>query len=238
MQVVEHNRELDQYILMAAVREDLLNQLIEENKPYIMSRVIRYAPGSSPDDRDDLFSIGLSAFFEAVKSFRPERGHFYPFADVVLRRRIIDGMRRSIRQDVEVPILEEDEEGSELSRPVLDASIEAYGKEREREALIDEIDQFTEELAAYGISMDSLARHSPKHKELKRVYRSILDQIAQDEDVKHYIFKKRVYPVKKIAEITGISQKKLERSRIYMIAAMIILCGDYNLLSEYIPAGR
>jgi RNA polymerase sigma factor len=227
--------ELDQHILDAIGSDERINKLIEDNKPYIQSRVSRYAPYSDHDSIEDLFSIGLMAFYEAVKTYSPTKGHFYPFADIVIRRRVIDALRKGSKDDAELTILDDDEEEIGASKPVLAASMELFRRETEQNALIMEIEQFKSELEGMGITMDALAKHSPKHATLKASYKEIIKKIRNDADVRNAILEKKYFPVKRISEITNISPKKLERSRIYILAAMIIVYGEYSLLAEYLP---
>lgn len=227
--------ELDQIILDARATDYGLDKLIEENKSYVQSRVLRYAPNTDLFERDDLYSIALLAFYEAVRAYSPDKGHFYPFADVVLHRRLIDELRRSSRSDAELVILDNIEEESGESIPIQSASLDNYERDSENSALQLEVEQFVAELEAMGITLASLEKRSPKHAALKKVYLEILRKIKDDDEVKKAIFVKHYYPIKKISEITQISPKKLERSRIYIIAAMLIICGDYSRLAEYIP---
>jgi RNA polymerase sigma factor len=237
-QAAQVTGELDQHILDAIGSDDLLNKLIEDNKPYIQSRVSRYAPYSNHDALEDLFSIGLMAFYEAVKTYNPSKGHFYPFADIVIRRRVIDSFRKNSKEDAELSILDDDDEEIGESKPVLAASMDLYHKEAEQNALVMEIEQFKSELAEMGITMDMLVKHSPKHASLKAQYKSIIKKIKDDDEVRNAILVKKYFPVKKISQITNIPPKKLERSRIYILSAMIIVYGDYTLLMEYLPVAK
>ena len=234
----EKGSELDQSILEARETASGLEQLIADNASYVQSRVLRFAPNAGSHEREDLFSIAQMAFYEAVNSYSHEKGHFYPFADIVLRRRLIDEIRKTSKVDPELAILDETLEDMDESLPIQSASIKQYEHEKEKSALEMEVEQFNAELAAMGITMSTLEKHSPKHAALKKTYREILRKIHNDPEVRRAIFVKRYYPVKKISELTQISPKKLERSRIYIIAAMIVICGDYIRLAEYIPLGE
>jgi RNA polymerase sigma factor len=101
-----------------------------------------------------------------------------------------------------------------------------------------EIEQFNGELAKMGITMDALVKHSPKHATLKETYKDIVRKIWKNDEVRNSILQKNYFPVKLISQITNISPKKLERSRIYILATMIIVYGDYTLLSDYLPVTK
>jgi RNA polymerase sigma factor len=48
------------------------------------------------------------------------------------------------------------------------------------------------------------------------------------------IKEKRYLPVSLIEKSLGISRKKIERMRKYIIAALIVTTGDYRYIKEYI----
>jgi RNA polymerase sigma factor len=98
------------------------------------------------------------------------------------------------------------------------------------------LEEYGRELAVWGIKLENLVKHSPKHKTLRDACRRAIGEILRDGDAVTLIFGKKRFPMKKISEITGLPLKKLERLRIYIMAVLIILKGDYEYLPEYIPA--
>ena len=230
--------ELDLRILSAANSPDAIDILIRENIPYIKSRIQRYASGANVTKKEDLLNVGMMAFYEAVKTFNENKGHFYPFADLVIRRRIIDEFRKTSQDTEELVILDEDKDSIETSLPIQNASIDTFAKETENTALVNEIEQFVEELAEWKISFAALEKNSPKHNALKETYKEIISFIIDDEEITDTILNKKYYPIKRISEITNIPQRKLERSRIYIIAVIIILKGNYEYLPSFIDITR
>ena len=230
--------ELDLEILAAANSPDKINNLIRDNIPYIQSRVQRYASGATPTRKEELLSVGMMAFYEAVKTFNEHKGHFYPFADLVIRRRIIDEFRKTSQIDDELLILDDENEEIETSLHIQNASIEKHGKEAENAELVQEIALFSETLEQWNISFSALEKSSPKHNALKATYKDIILKIIEDDEVVDTILQKRYFPIKRISEITNIPLRKLERSRIYIIAVIIILKGNYDYLPSYIDIPR
>lgn len=230
--------ELDLRILSAANSPEAIDKLIRENIPYIQSRIQRYASGATVTKKEDLLNVGMMAFYEAIKTFNEHKGHFYPFADMVIRRRIIDEFRKNSHGPEELAILDEDKDGVETSIPIQNASIETFDKEADNEALVLEIEQFVKELAEWKISFAALEKNSPKHSALKETYKHILSCIIDDQEIIDTILNKKYYPIKRISEITKIPQRKLERSRIYIIAVILIVKGNYEYLPSYIDIPR
>ena len=234
--VIEKPVEIDQLVLSSTGSPEKIEEIIQKNQGYIRSRTFKYGAGLSPTLREDLHSVALMAFYEAINTYRKEKGHFYPFADMVIRRRIIDELRRTSKNaDVQVATLDEDTEEYGQSRPIQDASIDDYKRNMLQGLLAEEISQYSEELQEWGLSFDTLTAHSPKHAAVRSFCNDVVGEIMKNEDLLSIIKGKRYFPIKKIQEMTGIPRKKLERARIYVISVIIVLTGDYDLLAEYMP---
>jgi len=113
-------------------------------------------------------------------------------------------------------------------------SMRNYDEERRRTQLIEEIEQFKSEIATWGITMEALVKNSPKHKGLREAYKKVVALVMRSSDIMQTIRLKNYFPIKAISEISELPQKKLERARIYIILALIIKTGDYDLLGDYI----
>ena len=204
------------------------------------SRVAKYSMRSDVDRREELFSVAMMAFYEAIQKYDVEKGHFFPFANRVVCTRIIDHIRKIYRSEGQTVSLDDDtdEQATAQSAAVEEISIRAYDAQRRQEALVEEIEQFKSEIATWGITMDSLAKSSPKHQQLRDECRAAVAKIHQSPDIVQTIQLKRYFPIKAVAEITGLPQKKLERARTFIIASLIIKMGDYVLLSDYVHDRR
>jgi RNA polymerase sigma factor len=227
--------DLDNMILEAAKSSEAVESLLKKHTRYVHSRVQKFAMGVSADVAEELFSVGFSAFYEAMQSYKIDKGHFYPFADVVIHRRIIDELRKLQRQDNNALSLDEIEDEFEESQQINEVSGNIYRLHVQNETLIAEIESFTEELALRKISMDDLVLHAPKQASLRNEYAQIVHAVLTDALSMDAIHKKNYYPVKRIADITKLSQKKVDRSRIYVLAVIIVATGEYEVLKEYFP---
>ncbi|MDR1815584.1 MAG: hypothetical protein LBR00_02740 [Clostridiales Family XIII bacterium] len=224
---------------------DRTETLIVGNKAFIIGCVRKYAYAPDAAKFDELVSVGLSAFHEALRTYDVAKGHFYPFAEMIIRRRLIDETRRHAK-DGNVIFLgdigsEPDrEEGTpDYARPLDRASIDNHAKETDRQLLADEIQRYSKALSAHGLSFRDLVTHSPKHAALRQTYDRMLRAILSDAELVGSILEKHVFPVKKIEIATKIPRKKIERARIYMIGAVIIATGQgFDGLREYLPCLR
>ena len=233
---VEKADDLDRRAVLAGKSEEEAEKLIVEFTPYLRGRVSRYSAKYDEYQRDALFSTAMSAFYEAVSKFDAEKGRFFPFADHVIRMRLIDNIREITRHEGKTVSLDDNkDEGESAGAAAINMiSMRNYEAERRREQIADEIEQFNSEIALWGITMEALVKASPKHKELRKTYYEVINAVAQNPDIMQTINLKRYFPIKEISKITGLPQKKLERARTFILATLIIKTGDFEFLSAYI----
>jgi len=233
---LEKPNGLDDRAIAAKNSEIEAKALIEEFMPFLRSRVARYSSCQGEQVHEDLVSTAMMAFYEALHSYESDKGHFFPFANRVVSARIIDHIRKFSKHEGKTVSLDEDDEDRVLtqSSAINVVSIRNYEAEQRRVQLAQEIEQFKIEAESWGITIDSLARGSPKHRELRSTYHEIILKVSEDETIMETIHLKRYFPIKAISKLSGLSQKKLERARIYILASLLIKTGDYELLSEYI----
>ena len=210
--------------------------LIKEFEPYLHSRASKYSMRNDSQLREELFSTAMEAFYEAIRNYDINKGHFFAFANRVVCGRIIDVIRKNYRQDNKTQPLEDEdiEQKSVYSTAIEDTSIHIYNEAQNRESLTDEIMQFRSELSSWGITMDALVKQSPKHKIRREECKNTAKIIAENPDIMQTIQLKRYFPIKAVADITKIPPKKLERARMFILALLIIKTGDYDYISDYI----
>ena len=227
---------LDERAAAAKQSEEEAKSLIEEFLPFMKGRVARYSGRLDEYAREDMLSIAMSAFYEAVYSYDVERGHFYSFADRVVCARLIDQVRKHSRLAGKTVSLDSDDDDGEDTRTSLSdmISIRNYEESLRREQLAQEIEQFKSEIAEWGITLEALEKSSPKHSQLRKIYKEIASAVIKSHEITQTIAIKHYFPVSAVVKITGVPAKKIERARVYLIASFIIGTGDYELLSEYI----
>jgi RNA polymerase sigma factor len=181
----------------------------------------------------------MMAFYEAIKAYDSDKGHFFPFASNVVRNNLIDHIRKIYRQEGKTVSLEvqDSDISPDRSAAVEEVSIRQFEDNRRRDYIVDEIEQFKAELSEWGITMESLAQQSPKHKKVAQAYKQVIAQVLESPDILQTIQLKRYFPIKAISNITGLPQKKLERARTFILASLIIKMGDYDYLSDYVSGG-
>lgn len=214
------------------------NQIITDYQPFIAKITSRFCRRYIDPSRDDEFSIALDAFNEAIDKFSFEAGRsFLGFAETVIRRRLIDHVRKEQRFQKQVPYSSFDvqDEENQIVNPVENhEAIQQYEEDKTAEERRMEIMEFSRELSEFGISFSELADSSPKHSDSRHVLMQIGKTLAMDEQLMSQLRVKRMLPIKALMGQVEVSRKTLERNRKYVIAISLIYSGNYPYLGDYL----
>jgi RNA polymerase sigma factor len=218
-------------------REALLNALT----PLVLRVASRVAGRYLEVGRDEEVSVGLLALQEAIDRFEPERGvQFAAFAEVVIRRRVVDYYRSQRRAEREHPLSQyelEDAEG-EVENPVLRrAGVEAWRAAEEEAARREEIEAYRQVLASFGIDFAELPRLSPRHQDARRAAQAVARRLVSDERLRTLFLSTRRLPIQELLPLVGVSRKTLERQRRYIVAVAAALLSPLPYLQEYLKGG-
>lgn len=198
-------------------------ELIRESRHFILAaayRQVKRTVGPS----DDEFSVALLAFNEAIDKYDSARGaSFRTFAAEVIRRRLIDHYRGAGRPVPEVP-WSALPEGTDF--PGTD---EDDGRNYRYE-----IEAFVQRLSDFGITLEDLIRVTPKHRDTREIAFSIAARIAADPDLRRQFLEKKAIPLKTLLSQIIFSPKTVQRHRKYIVAACIVLTGDFPRIREYL----
>lgn len=226
--------EIDMLVEDAKNNEDVMNNLIIQYENFIL-RCASAAARSYISKSDDEWSIAMSAFTEAVKKYSSDKGSFINFAELVIRRRIIDYIRSKSRFAPEVivkPSIFESEIEDEHDY-AMQSEIAKKVVSEDDNSLKMEIYLINEIFESYGFSFMDLTESSPKAGKTKKACaRAVVYMIKNPILVSEMKIKKQL-PLNLIENNTRIPRKLLERHRKYIIAAVEIMTGDYPYLSDY-----
>ena len=182
---------------------------------------------------------------EAINSYDDTKGAFSSFSQLVIKRRLLDQLRKNKHLEYELSVepgafegdVNEDEQTS-ISYELKSKSAEiSYINESacDRQSTIkDEIEEIGKELSKYGFSFLDLVKCSPSAGKTKKACAVAIKTIIDSKDLLAKMKHTKSLPMKELVEKTCISRKLLDRYRRYIITAVLILDGDYPLLSEYI----
>lgn len=230
-------RPLEETVLMIQKGDtELQNQLIDQYKPFVAKAVSsvckRYI-----SEKDDEFSIGLIAFNEAIEKYSTEKGSsLLAFAELIIKRKVIDYIRKEARnaQTVNIDLQEFEEGEASQSKIEADLSIVEYQRLVEQEHRREEILFYQKRLKEFGLTLAELIEHSPKHVDARQNAMKVAQILVENDELKQVLFQKKQLPVKQLEERVEVSRKTIERNRKYIIAMAIILSGDFIYLKDYI----
>ena len=226
--------DLDLLAIDAKNDLDIMNKLITQYENFIL-RCASSAARSYISKSDDEWSIALSAFTEAIRNYSAGKGSFLNFAELVIRRRIIDFMRSKSRYSQEVSVnpslfntdTQDEEEYAMQSEIAKKVSIVEDNSIKIEITLINEV------FSDYGFSFMDLAECSPKSMKTKRACAKVVAYLIKSKILVNEIKIKKQLPLNIIEKNTKVPRKLLERHRKYIIAAMEIMSGDFPNLAGY-----
>jgi RNA polymerase sigma factor len=230
-------RTLEESVLLIQQGDRLLlNEIIDSYKPFIAKNVSsvckRYIYES-----DDEFSIGLIAFNEAIEKYSPERGSsLISFAEVIIKRRVIDYIRKQTKnQHVSIDLTYSSFEDESAGMVIVnELSLEEYKKKSDEELRRDEIIRFQALLTSFDLSFSDLVENSPKHADARANAIIVAKLLVDDKDLKSFLIEKKRLPIKQLEKKVNVSRKTIERNRKYIIAIALILSNDYVYLNDYL----
>lgn len=233
---------INEKVMQIKFSKESKSAFIEEYKPFIAASVERFTGKYVSYGRDDELSIGLMAFDEAIAHYDQTKGNFLSFAKNVIQKRLIDYYRKE-KKHQNVTYISEYSTGEDDSEDVYEYLVsaqEAQSKYEEREMnelRRQELFQLKEELSLWQLRFEDIAKSSPKHASTKKYYIDIVKYIIDRPELVKRLKTKKYLPIAEIEEGTKLPRKTIERSRNYVIAAVIILTGDYYCIREFIDWG-
>lgn len=231
---------LTEEALQARSDPELLNRFIGSNTKFVIFAA-NQALNRYITDSDDEYSIALIAFSEAVQNFDESKGIFSSFASLVIKRRLVDYIRKESRHAdetlVDTSILDgevDDEDASTMELAIRSKVAEASTETAvEGSPVADEIEAVGQLLDKYDFTFFDLEKASPVSAKTKAECAKAVRCILEDESLFETMRRRFSLPMKELSRKSGVKSKLLERHRRYIIAAAEILNGDYPLLAEY-----
>lgn len=227
--------ETDQLAVKAVSDPQSMELLIQRNEFFILkcasSVVHRYVTKS-----DDEWSVALFAFSQAVRDYTPKKGSFLSFAEMVIRRKMIDHLRSRSKYRAELSV----------SPAVFDTPPEEDGEDAAIRAAVSEkiavmpddsvrleIEAVGQILSTYGFSFFDLTECSPKAEKTRTACAKAVACIVKNPIILNSMRESKLLPVKLVEKSSRVPRKILERHRKYIIAATEIITGDYPCLADY-----
>lgn len=234
-------KEPDKHALEAKDDPDALADLIKQNE-FLIIKTCASVTHRFITKNDDEFSIALLAFHEAVKTYELEKGRFLSFASLVIKRRLIDYVRKQDKHKLELSVNpsvfdtepEEDDDENISIRLAVSAKV----SQRENKSLTYEIEEANQHFSQFGFSFYDLTSCSPKSKKTKEACSKAVGYLLSNPVLIDELNESKLLAIKIIEKNTKLPRKLLERHRKYIIAAVMILSGEYPNLADYLRCIR
>lgn len=204
-------------------------KLIQEYIPFIIKTVSNKINRYIESENSEEYSIGLMAFNEAIEKYEKSKGSFIAFAELVIKSRITDFLRKSIKYN-EIFVLDNFEEREVDSGIVHDPSNDFS----EAIVLKDEIKELEKTLRIFDITFSDLVEEAPKHADTRQKSLMIAKYIASNPELKEELLRKKNLPSSQLVKTLNITPKILKRSRKFIIATVLIIDSDLDIIRDYI----
>lgn len=214
--------------MAAQIEREKLDALIEQHIPFIIRTVSSVTGRYVSVEQDDAYSIGLSAFAEALERFDGERGEFLPFAGLVIRSRITTYLKQeSSRQKPLVSLDAMEESGQVPEAP-----------RRENRELAEEILLYRAELKKFGLSLEDMVEHSPRHRDTRQRAVDAAQKAGEDADTVNVTYAKKKLPIRQVSRLSGLSEKAVKTSKVFILGTMVVFVKKLSGLISWIRGTR
>jgi len=218
--------------------DQLREEFIIDYIPFIIKVISNSVKNKIDIKNSDEYSIGLIAFNEAIEKYdnsKNKKGfNFFSFAEMVIKRRIIDYFRISSKnKEMPFSYFEADDEHFE-DKFLQDESSSGY----ERIEVFQEIKHYSEMLKSFGIKISELHKYTPKHSDSVRMCVDIGRKIAENKEVFNKLVKKKYFPMKDIMKFVNVHPSTIEKNRKFIISVSLIYGNNYEHLKSYFNSGR
>lgn len=209
--------------------------LLKSYRPFMVKTISQVCKRYINPEQDDEFSIGLSAFNDAIFLYTPTKGaSFLSFAKLIVTRKVIDYIRYQSRRQHAVSLdYFYDEETMENTAEVA-VVVKQYQDAVHTRNRREETYEYSEKLKEYNLSFYELTKVAPKHRDTRDNAIQIARKLVADDELREYVETKKKLPIKKLKPHVNVSKKTLERNRKYILAMFIVLNSNFLYLKEYL----
>lgn len=228
--------EIIRRVLAAKGNSIKADELIRAYMPFIRSEAAKSTGKIPYGDHDDILSIAMIGFHEAIERYEEHKGAFLSFAAVIIKSRIIDYIRKEQRHagldSMDSPAVDDDS-GITLADTIADKK-DAHEEMVIRDAAKQEILELTQQLQGFGLSLTDIADNCPKqHRTLESCRRAI--RFAKENPVLiDELVRTGRLPVSSLSAGAGVERKTLERHRKYLMAVLIIYSNGYEVIRGHL----
>ena len=212
-------------VYAAKTGPEAADALIEQYMGFIRSETVKFIHAVPENGHEDELSIAMLAFYEAILSYERSRGAFLPYAARAIRNRLIDYYRTEKRHGnvISIHAPAGDEEDRSLLETLPDTRDE-IGEYEARTASQQEIQEFGEQLARFGITFSDVADNCPRVLDFARANPELLERVERTGKL----------PMAELAAGSGMEKKTLERHRKYLVAILLAFTNGYAIIRGHL----
>lgn len=205
-----------------------LDNLVKQHMAFLIRTVSNFTGRYVSIENDEEFSIALLAFAEAVKRYDKGKGTFLTFAKLVIESRLKTYLMSKKKEGTEVSLEAMQEAGMDFTEE----------KKEDHQSLHEEIIQYREELLIFGLTLEILADHAPKHEDTRKTAVRVAETASEDEDTVQETYRKKKLPIRQVARVAKVTEKVVKGSKQFILAVMIIFIKQFPGLLYWIKGVR
>lgn len=211
----------------------LKEKFISDYRPFILKSVSRASGEYIEIENDEEYSVGLSAFNEAIESYDAGKNcSFLNFAAQVIKRRVIDYKRSNYKNQKVYPFTYfEDEEYENFEERYLN---DDFSSQFDKIEIREEIILFNQKLDEFGITLEDLVLCAPRHRDSKQHSIRIARLLAENRELYEKMDRKKNIPMVDLMKLVDVNQRTIERNRKFIIAVCLILNSGLDVLKGYV----
>lgn len=211
--------------------EQLREDFIYDYKPFIINSVSKFCGRFIEVENDEEYSIGLIAFNEAINGYNAEKGcSFIGFAGQVIKRRLIDYMRKNQSKNNLHSFTDFEEEGT-FGQMRKNNYIQ---KEFSKIEISEEIISLQSELNKYSITFNELVSCAPKHWDSRIMCIGVARQIIKNPSIFRKLQVTKNIPMNELIKFVEISKRTVGKNRKYIIALCLVMSSELDIMKNYI----
>lgn len=228
----QHN--IIQQIYAAKESVQKADQLIGDYMPFIKAETAKFLKRPPLEGQDDELSIAMIAFHEAICSYSRTRGAFLKYAAMLIKSRLIDYYRKERLHRKTISLDTPSEEDDTPLRDTL-ANDKDHNEEMIfRDATRAEIQQLTQKMNEFGISLTDIADNCPKQERTLTACRKALQYAKENPNLLDELLQTKRLPIGQLCAGSGVERKTLERHRKYMVALLLIYINGYEIIRGHL----
>lgn len=232
--VLQGWEDLTARLELARIDKRSMNVLLHDYMPFIKKCVS--AVFFKADERRNNTTEAMLAFVHSVQTYNVESGAFIPYAQTVIRNRLINAALKeaNIKKKFFTISIFKDENETE-GQWELETARRQYEITDEHKNLKMEIQAINMEFDRWGFELLDLVKTCPKQERSRQTCGAIARKAMENRQLIAEMAQTRTLPIKQLAALSRCSEKTLEKYRRYIIALIVIMEGDYPYLRSFLP---